>query len=143
MKVNLNQALLSVEGKPMVQNGKEVVVAGLVRQMLYATGEGYTNEEVFHFLTQHVHSELKARSFRLGSSSIPLDHPLVRRCVEWGMTPFGSPTLSDQALMSFPSIKLGPGDSARSHAADEYIGINEIDEAIDTYFSLLSGNFIL
>ncbi|MBS7284410.1 MAG: M20 family metallo-hydrolase [Prevotella sp.] len=107
------------------------------------TNECYTNEEVFHFLTQHVHSELKARSFRLGSSSIPLDHPLVRRCVEWGMTPFGSPTLSDQALMSFPSIKLGPGDSARSHAADEYIGINEIDEAIDTYFSLLSGNFIL
>ena len=98
---------------------------------------------MFHFLPQHVHSELKARSFRLGSSSIPLDHPLVRRCVEWGMTPFGSPTLSDQALMSFPSIKLGPGDSARSHAADEYIGINEIDEAIDTYFSLLSGNFIL
>ena len=59
-----------------------------------------------------------------------------------GMQPFGSPTLSDQALMSFPSFKLGPGDSSRSHAADEYICISEIDEAIKTYIRLLDGNVI-
>ena len=83
--------------------------------------------------------KLQARSFRLHSSSIAMDHPLVRRCIERGMTPFGSPTLSDQALMPWPSLKLGPGDSARSHSADEYIMIGEIDEAIHTYIHLLEG----
>ena len=75
------------------------------------TNEYYTNEEVFEFLQQHTKSELKARSFRLHSSSIPEDHPLIARCKSLGMQPFGSPTLSDQALMSFPSFKLGPGES--------------------------------
>jgi acetylornithine deacetylase len=58
--------------------------------------------------------------------------------MDMGMKPYGSPTLSDQALMSFPSFKLGPGDSARSHSADEFIGLNEIEQAIDTYLSLLT-----
>jgi acetylornithine deacetylase len=83
-------------------------------------------------------SELKARSFHLHSSSIPQDHPLVRKCIEMGMTPFGSPTLSDQALMRFPSLKLGPGQSSRSHSADEYICPHEIDNAIKTYLTLLT-----
>lgn len=101
------------------------------------TNEHYRNEEVFEFLKTKMKSEIHARSFRLSSSGIPLDHPIVRRCVEMGMTPFGSPTLSDQALMSFPSLKLGPGDSARSHSADEFIKIKEIDDAIKTYIELL------
>ena len=80
---------------------------------------------------------MKARSFRLGSSHIDPGHPLVARCKAMGMTPFGSPTLSDQALMPFPSLKLGPGDSARSHSADEFICLSEISHAIKTYVKLL------
>lgn len=103
------------------------------------TNEHYTNEEAYRIICNCVDSEVKARSFRLSSSHIDKHHPLVRRCVEMGMTPFGSPTLSDQALMPFPSFKLGPGDSARSHSADEFICISEIDNAIKTYLGLLDG----
>jgi len=104
------------------------------------TNEFYQNEYLFEFLRKKMSKcELRARSFRLHSSSIPEDHPLVRRCTERGMTPFGSPTLSDQALMPFLSLKLGPGESSRSHSADEFIKISEIHQAIDTYVSLLDG----
>lgn len=102
------------------------------------TNEHYTNEEVFAFLQGRMKSSLQARSFHLHSSSIPADHPLVRRCVAMGMQPFGSPTLSDQALMRFPSFKLGPGESSRSHSADEFICVSEIRNAIETYIRLLS-----
>ncbi|MCR5159808.1 MAG: M20 family metallo-hydrolase [Prevotella sp.] len=102
------------------------------------TNEYYQNEYVFAFLRKHMKKcRLEARSFRLHSSSIALDHPLVKRCVELGLTPFGSPTLSDQALMSFPSLKLGPGQSERSHAADEYICLSELRQALDIYASIL------
>ncbi len=104
------------------------------------TNEYYQNEYLFEFLRKHMKKcELKARSFRLHSSAIAESHPLIRRCIEMGMKPFGSPTLSDQALMPFPSFKLGPGDSARSHSADEYIRIGEIEHAIATYVQLLDG----
>lgn len=104
------------------------------------TNEYYQNEYVFEFLRKKMKKcKLKARSFRLHSSSIPVDHPLIRRCIERGMRPFGSPTLSDQALMPFPSFKLGPGESSRSHSADEFIKISEIEQAITTYVSLLDG----
>lgn len=103
------------------------------------TNELYTNEEVYDIVCRCVGSEVKARSFRLSSSHIDTRHPLVRRCVAMGMQPFGSPTLSDQALMPFPSFKLGPGDSSRSHSADEYIYISEIHDAIKTYIELLDG----
>ena len=63
---------------------------------------------------------------------------MVQRCIKMGMVPLGSPTLSDQALMPFPSFKLGPGDSARSHSADEFIGISEIANAIETYVQLIA-----
>ena len=106
------------------------------------TNEYYQNEYLFAFLQKHLKSELKARSFRLQSSHIPVGHPLVQRCIEMGMNPFGSPTLSDQALMPFPSFKLGPGQSARSHSADEFICISEIEQAIETYVRLLSDYFI-
>ena len=101
------------------------------------TNEHYTNEEVFQFLQSKMKSELTARSFHLHSSSIPSEHPLIQRCTEMGMKPFGSPTLSDQALMRFPSFKLGPGQSSRSHSADEYICLHEIEGAIETYIQLL------
>ena len=101
--------------------------------------EFYQNEYLFNFLQKHMKKcELKARSFRLSSSHIPVGHPLVQRCIKMGMVPFGSPTLSDQALMPFPSFKLGPGDSARSHSADEYICISEMANAIETYVQLIA-----
>lgn len=103
------------------------------------TNEYYQNEYLFAFLQKHMKKcELKARSFRLASSHIPVEHPLVQRAIRMGMTPFGSPTLSDQALMPFPSFKLGPGESSRSHSADEYICISEIAKAIDAYVELIS-----
>lgn len=102
------------------------------------TNENYTNQEVFDIIRTHVKSEVKARSFRLGSSHIAQDHPIVERCLAMGKKPFGSPTLSDQALIPFPSLKIGPGDSSRSHSANEYICIGEISNAIDTYIKLLS-----
>lgn len=103
------------------------------------TNEYHRNEDVFEYLSKHLKSEIKARSFRLGSSSISENHPIVVRCKAMGMQPFGSPTLSDQALMPFTSLKLGPGDSARSHSADEYICISEIEDAIGKYVELLKG----
>ena len=103
------------------------------------TNEYYQNEYLFSFLQKHMKKcELTARSFRLSSSHIPVGHPLVQRCIKMGMNPFGSPTLSDQALMPFHSLKLGPGDSARSHSADEFICLSEIEKAIATYVELLS-----
>ena len=95
------------------------------------TNEYYQNEFVFAFLQKHMKSELKARSFRLHSSFFPEDHPLIKRCKRM------RPTLSDQALMPFPSFKLGPGESSRSHTADEYIEIDEIHNAIKTYVKLI------
>lgn len=103
------------------------------------TNEYYRNEDVFRFICDHVRSEARARSFRLHSSHIDPQHPLVRRCVAMGMRPYGSPTLSDQALMPFPSLKLGPGESARSHSADEYIKPEEVAAAIRVYVGLLDG----
>lgn len=106
------------------------------------TNEFYDNEEVYHFICQHLKSEVKAHSFRLKSSRIDPEHPLIKKCVAMGMKPFGSPTLSDQALMPFPSFKLGPGESSRSHSADEFIRISEIADAIAKYKELLDGSAI-
>ena len=103
------------------------------------TNEYYQNEYLFAFLQKHMKKcTLKARSFRLSSSHIPVGHPLVQRCIKLGMNPFGSPTLSDQALMPFPSLKLGPGESSRSHSADEFICLSEIEKAVGNYIQLLS-----
>ena len=103
------------------------------------TNEFYDNEEVFEFIRQHLKSEVKAHSFRLKSSRIDPEYPLIKKCVAMGMKPFGSPTLSDQALMHFPSFKLGPGESSRSHSANEFIRISEIRDAITKYETLLDG----
>ncbi len=106
------------------------------------TNEFYDNEEVYEFIRQHLKSEVKAHSFRLKSSRIDPSHPLIRKCIAMGMKPFGSPTLSDQALMHFPSFKLGPGESSRSHSANEFIRISEIRDAIAKYETLLDGTAI-
>ena len=103
------------------------------------SNEYYSNEELFQEICSHIQSEAKARSFRLNSSHIDAKHPFVKRAVELGRTPFGSPTLSDQALMRFPSVKIGPGKSSRSHTADEYIRVSEIEEAIGMYIKILDG----
>lgn len=103
------------------------------------SNECYSNQELFEEISRHVNSEVKARSFRLNSSSIPLDHPFIQRAVALGRVAFGSPTLSDQALMNFSSVKIGPGKSSRSHTADEYVMIQEITEAIDLYIRILDG----
>ena len=103
------------------------------------SNECYTNQELFDEIRKHISCEAKARSFRLGSSHVSPDHPLVRKAVALGRVPFGSPTLSDQALMPFPSMKMGPGKSSRSHTADEFIFVKEIEEAITLYLELLDG----
>lgn len=103
------------------------------------TNELYSNAEIFAWLQDNLKSELKARSLRLNSSRISMDHPLVKSGLALGLSCFGSPTLSDQALMPFPSVKIGCGDSARSHTADEYIEVREIEEAIEIYAALIHG----
>lgn len=106
------------------------------------TNECYSNHEVFDEIVKNVKSEVKARSFRLNSSSVSANHPIVEKAVSMGLEPFGSPTLSDQALMNFPSVKIGPGLSSRSHTADEFICIDEIRSAIGIYVSLLDGLYL-
>lgn len=103
------------------------------------TNELYTNHEVFDIIAAHLRSEVSAHSFRLNSSRIDESHPLVVRLKAMGKQPFGSPTLSDQALMPFPSLKLGPGESRRSHSADEHIYVSEMADALQTYVALLDG----
>lgn len=103
------------------------------------SNELYSNEELFNEIQQHLSCEAKPRSFRLNSSRIEEKHPFVQKAIKLKRIPFGSPTLSDQSLMSFPTVKMGPGRSARSHTADEYIMIKEIEEAIKIYVDLLDG----
>lgn len=98
----------------------------------------YSNAEIERILTEKAPvDELRARSLRLNSSSIPADHELVKAGIALGMKTYGSPTLSDQAMLSCPSVKLGPGDSTRSHSADEFIYVMEIEEGIEMYIKLL------
>jgi len=99
--------------------------------------EHYSNKELFELIQKSVNCEVKARSFRLNSSGIPIDHPVVKRGIELGLSYYGSPTTSDQAVMPFTTLKIGPGDSARSHTANEYVYLHEIEEGIDTYVKLL------
>lgn len=103
------------------------------------TNDLHGNQQVLDFLRRHLDAEVKARSTRLNSSHIDENAPLVQRCRALGLVPFGSPTLSDQALMPWPSLKIGPGNSARSHSADEYIEISEIAQAIELYTDILDG----
>jgi acetylornithine deacetylase len=101
--------------------------------------ECYTNEEILEIIRANVQANITPRSTHLQSSGLALEHPLVRKAVAMGKTTYGSPTLSDQALMRFPTLKMGPGDSARSHAPDEYILLSEIRAGIADYIELLTG----
>ena len=99
----------------------------------------YSNVELLDEIVDSVCCDVKARSTRLGSSHIREDHPVVQRGLSLGLKQFGSPTTSNQALVGFTTIKIGPGDSSRSHSADEYIGIEEMKSAVGTYVKLLDG----
>jgi len=100
--------------------------------------ELYTFEEMLEIIKSNVQSEIKPRSTRLRSSSIALDHPIVEAGLRMKRSYYGSPTCSDKALMSFPALKIGPGDSARSHTADEFIFVDEIRHGIDLYINILN-----
>lgn len=103
------------------------------------SNECYSNNDLLGIIEKNVGSEVKARSTRLNSSSIATGHPLVKRAIELGRKPFGSPTLSNQALLHIPTLKMGPGDSSRSHTANEYIRISEIREGIKLFAEMLDG----
>lgn len=101
------------------------------------TTDVYSNEETLAIIEENLESEINPKSLRLNPSSIALEHPLVQAGIALGMKPYGSPTLSDQSLISIPSLKLGPGDSQRSHTPDEFIYLDEIEEGIEKYIQLL------
>lgn len=103
------------------------------------TNECYSNEAAFAIIDAHTQCDVTPRSFRLNSSRIDPSHPIVQRGIALGRTTYGSPTLSDQALIPFATVKIGPGDSARSHTADEYVYLSEIREGIELYCTLLEG----
>lgn len=101
------------------------------------TTDVYSNEETLAIIEENLESEINPKSLRLNPSSIDLEHKLVQAGTQLGMKPYGSPTLSDQSLITIPSLKLGPGDSQRSHTPDEFIYLNEIEDGIDKYIQLL------
>jgi len=100
--------------------------------------DAYRNEEVLKIISNHISSDVTPRSTRLKPSSIPLDHPIVKAGIAMGRNTYGSPTTSDQALLDIDSLKIGPGNSARSHMADEFVYVDEIKEGIELYIKLIS-----
>ena len=102
------------------------------------TTDKYSNEDVLEVLKANLLSEVNPRSVRLTPSSISPSHPVVQAGKTLGLTTYGSPTTSDQALLSVPSLKMGPGNSARSHSADEFIYVSEIEQGIGTYIAVLN-----
>ncbi|MCQ2134717.1 MAG: M20/M25/M40 family metallo-hydrolase [Bacteroidales bacterium] len=97
----------------------------------------YSNIELLQKIKNSVRCQVRERSTRINSSHIDIEHPVIRRGLSLGLSTFGSPTTSNQALVSFPTVKIGPGDSARSHSANEYIIIEEIEQAVGIYMQLL------
>ena len=107
------------------------------------TNERYSNDEVIEFIINLLSCKVIPRSTRLNSSGIEMDHPFVQKAQSLGINCYGSPTLSDQSLMNYKSVKIGPGDSARSHTANEFIGLDEIKKGISTYIQLLEGLVVI
>lgn len=99
--------------------------------------DSYTLEETLEVIKKNIKSKVTPRSLRMRSSGIAEDHPIVLSAKKLGLDLYGSPTTSDQALIPVPSVKIGPGDSARSHSADEFIYVDEIRQGIETYIKLL------
>ncbi|MEO5891314.1 MAG: M20 family metallo-hydrolase [Ferruginibacter sp.] len=121
-----------------MDNKQHNVVPAQCRFILDARiNELYTFEEVLDILKTILKSSFKPRTVRMKSTSIPPDHPLVLAGLHLGKGYYGSPTTSDKALMPFPTLKMGPGDSARSHIADEFIYLDEIKDGIETYIKLV------
>ncbi|MEC3905641.1 M20 family metallo-hydrolase [Tamlana sp. 2201CG12-4] len=116
------------------------VVPGHVDMVIdVRVNDAYSNAEIAEILKEKAPvTSITPRSLRLNSSSIPMEHDLVKAGIAMGRTTYGSPTLSDQAVLSCPSLKLGPGDSTRSHSADEFIFVKEIEEGIKIYVELLN-----
>ncbi len=100
--------------------------------------DSYSNTEVLKIIKRHVSCDVQPRSTRLSSSGIDKDHPLIKACINDGSSTYGSPTMSDQALLSIPSLKMGPGKSERSHTADEFIYLKEVEEGIQKYINRLN-----
>ncbi len=124
----------------MIQSGKQhnVVPDTCKFTVDVRTTDTYTNEQVLEIIKEHVKCEIQPRSTRLKPSFIDPKHAVVLAGKELGCQIYGSPTLSDQSLINVPSLKIGPGDSARSHTADEYIYTTEFEQGIDTYIKLLT-----
>lgn len=114
-----------------------VVPASCVFTVDVRVTDAYRNEEVLEIIRQHVSCDVKPRSIRLKPSSIDKDHPIVQTGIKLGRTTYGSPTTSDQSLLDIPSLKIGPGDSARSHTANEFVYVDEIREGIELYIKML------
>lgn len=114
-----------------------VVPASCVFTVDVRVTDAYRNEEVLEIIRQHVSCDVKPRSIRLKPSSIDKKHPIVQAGIALGRTTYGSPTTSDQSLLDIQSIKVGPGDSARSHTADEFVYVDEIREGIELYVKML------
>lgn len=115
-----------------------VVPASCVFTVDVRVTDAYRNEEVLEIIRQHVSSDVKPRSIRLKPSSIDKNHPIVQAGVKLGRITYGSPTTSDQSLLDIPSLKIGPGDSARSHTADEFVYVDEIREGVALYIKMLT-----
>jgi len=114
-----------------------VVPASCVFTVDVRVTDAYRNEEVLEIIRQHVKCDVQPRSIRLKPSSINKEHPIVQAGIALGRTTYGSPTTSDQSLLDIQSIKVGPGDSARSHTADEFVYVDEIKEGIELYVKML------
>jgi len=124
----------------IIQAGKQhnVVPAECAFTVDVRVTDQYTLEEVLEVIRKHIKATVTPRSLRMRPSGVPEDHPLVHAAEKLGIAMYGSPTTSDQALIPVPSVKVGPGDSARSHTADEFIFVSEIVKGIDTYIALLN-----
>jgi acetylornithine deacetylase len=114
-----------------------VVPASCVFTVDVRVTDAYRNEEVLEIIKQHVSCDVKPRSIRLKPSKIDKGHPIVQAGIALGRTTYGSPTTSDQSLLNIQSVKVGPGDSARSHTADEFVYVDEIREGIEVYIKML------
>ncbi len=131
-EVSINVTVINTENKAhnMVPDTCNYVADVRVNEL-------YTLEEVLQTIRENVSSEVTARSMRMRSSGIPINHPLIRAGVSIGKTFYGSPTTSDKALIPAPALKMGPGDSARSHSSDEFIYLHEIASGIEDYIKML------
>ena len=124
-----------------INAGKQhnAIPAGVELVVDVRVNDQYSNKEIVAILQKDAPCDsIIPRSLRLNSSSIPVDHPLIQAGIALGRDPYGSPTLSDQSVLSCPSLKLGPGDSTRSHTADEFIYVNELEEGVTLYIQLLT-----